>query len=370
MLKKITVFMIIFTLLPINTYAFETSSNAAILIEAHTGQVLYHDNADVRMGMASTTKIMTALVAIENAEPDYMITVSENAANQEGSSIYLKAGDRVCLEDLLYGLMLNSGNDAAVAIAEGIGESLLDFTEKMNESAEKMGCIDTHFSNPSGLPDDNHYSTAKDMATIMSYAMKNEQFRKIVAAKEYKIVLPGSETYLKNHNKLLWMYPYCIGGKTGYTKSNGRCLVSCAEKDGVELIAVTLDDRDDWNDHISLFEYGFGKVKLKKIIDKNDIITTRRIGDTKINLIAGEDFFVPVSGFVKNISCRVYTKDSIKNGVDIGEKIGYADIYSGKNKLGSISLLSGQSVHMNNPFKLYMSILKKNILFEKKHNSD
>lgn len=368
MLKKLIVFIIVFTLLPIKSYAFEISSHAAILIEANTRQIIYKNNADVRMGMASTTKIMTALVALENSDIKRTITISKNAERQEGSSIYLRAGDCITLEDLLYGLMLNSGNDAAMAIAESIGESSLDFVKKMNEYAVNLGCKDTHFSNPSGLPEKDHYSTARDMAIIMSHAMENKKFREIVSAKEYKIELPGSKTYLCNHNKLLWMYRYCVGGKTGYTKSNGRCLVSCAEKDGIKLIAVTLDDRDDWNDHISLFDYGFEKVKTKKIISKNDIISTRQIGNRRINLIAGEDFYIPVCGIIKS-SCKIYI-DNLPKNIEVGTQIGYADIYSGKYKISRIPLLSGQSFEEKNPFKRYVSIFIKNILLTKKHNSD
>lgn len=361
MLKKITIFLMLM-LLPVNVSAASTAAKGSVLIEAHTRQILYRDNADIKMGMASTTKIMTALIAIENGSMDDLITVSDNAQRQEGSSIYLRAGEQVKLIDLLYGLMLNSGNDAAAAIAEGIGGDIDGFVEMMNEKAAGMGCKNTHFTNPSGLPDSEHYSTAYDMAIIMSYAMENEVFREIVSTKEYQISMTGSLTYLKNHNKLLWKSPDCIGGKTGFTKANGRCLVSCAKRGEAELIAVTLDDANDWRDHISLYDYGFDKVKMINVIKKNDILCTRRIYGTKVNILSADNFSVYAAGN-KNMSCKIHLNEQMPEFIYTGTQLGYAEIFSGKYKVGNIKIISGQDVSKTpNPFKEYMRIMMKNIL--------
>lgn len=252
------------------------SAKSAILIDADSGRVLYEKNAYEKRGMASTTKIMTAIVALENTSYDDIVTVSHLAASTEGSSMYLNSGEKIRMESLLYGLMLNSGNDAATAIAEHISGNTKDFARLMNEKAEKIGLKSTSFANPHGLDNENHYSTAYDMAMLARYAMKNEKFAEIVSTKRKAVELNGTENsrYLKNHNRLLSSYRYCTGIKTGFTKACGRCLVSSAEKDGVKLIAVTLNAPDDWNDHISMYEDAFAKYSSYTIISKNAYICT------------------------------------------------------------------------------------------------
>lgn len=349
-------------------YAVSTGAESTALISCAARQVLYEDNARKRLGPASTTKIMTAVTALENGNPDDVFTVSKNAQNQEGSSIYLREGDKITLRDLLYGLMLNSGNDAAVAIAEGISGTTGDFAELMNETAEKIGCADTHFKNPSGLPDAEHYSTAYDLALIMAYAMENELFAEIASTKEYRIESRNSVTYLKNHNKLLWQTEDCIGGKTGYTRASGRCLVSCAEKDGVRIVAVTLNDRDDWKDHKNLYEYGFGKLENTEIVEKNKILCTRQIRGTKVNILAGEKFCAPLAGGrKKGIVCRVNINDDTGGKINVGTVIGSADIYAGKYRMGSIPVVSGGEAETATAKTLlgYAEYMLKNILLQK-----
>ena len=233
--------------------ALETSATAAFLLDATTGQVLYEKNPDKQMLIASTTKIMTALVAIRDGTLTDTVTVSRNAAGTEGSSMYLKAGETLSLEALLYGLMLPSGNDAAVAIAEHVAGSVSAFAERMNATAQALGMSNSSFANPHGLNHPNHYSTARDMAKLANAAMDNETLRRITSTQT--ITVAGRT--LKNHNKLLWSLEGCIGLKTGYTKAAGRTLVTCCERDGRRLIAVTLKDGDDWNDHRKMYEYGF-----------------------------------------------------------------------------------------------------------------
>lgn len=241
----------------IKTHA-QNSAKAAITIEAQTGISLYEKNADEQLPMASTTKIMTALVALENADINQTFTVSETACKVEGTQIGLLAGDQISLNDLLHMLMMKSANDAAQTIAENIAGSLEAFAELMNERAKQMGLTHTHFENPHGLPSDNHYTTARELALIAAEALKNDTFAQIVSTKKKKLDYHG--LVIENSNRLLSSYEYTTGVKTGFTKAAGRCLVTSAKKDGVILINVTLDDGNDWQDHTEMFEEGFRRV--------------------------------------------------------------------------------------------------------------
>ena len=235
------------------------SAKSAILIEASSGDIIYEKNAHEKMPMASTTKIMTAIVALEHGNLNDTVTVSNESCGVEGSSIYLTPGETLTLEDLLYALMLESANDAAAAIAYHISGGIEEFANMMNDTAERIGVNNTHFTNPHGLDNEAHYTTASDLARITAYALKNEDFRKIVSTYKKQIPLRGDEgvRVLLNHNKLLRISDDVIGVKTGFTKHSGRCLVSAAERDGVCLIAVTLSDPNDWRDHTDLHEMGF-----------------------------------------------------------------------------------------------------------------
>lgn len=238
-------------IVPAVAEAVEVSATAAVLLDADTGQLLYEKNGDEQMLIASTTKIMTALVALEQAEPDDTVTVTrEHMA--EGSSMYLKPGETVRVEELLYGLLLCSGNDAALALTECAG-GLEPFVALMNEKAAALGMTHTSFANPNGLDAEGHYSTARDMAVLAAAAMEEPTFRRICSSRAVTI---GQRT-MENHNRLLRQVEGCVGLKTGYTKAAGRTLVSCTERDGCRLIAVTLRDGDDWADHAALYEYGF-----------------------------------------------------------------------------------------------------------------
>ena len=253
-LCRVLAVVFLLTLCPVQrAYAVQTSAVCAILFDATTGQTLYEKNPDQQMLIASTTKIMTALVAIRDGTLTDTVTVSRNAAGTEGSSMYLKAGEKLSLEALLYGLMLSSGNDAAVAIAEHVAGSVPAFAERMNALARTIGMTNSSFANPHGLNHPNHYSTARDMAKLANAAMDNETLRRITST---RVVTMAGRT-LTNHNKLLASLDGCIGLKTGYTKAAGRTLVTCCERNGRRLIAVTLKDGDDWNDHRKMYEYGF-----------------------------------------------------------------------------------------------------------------
>ncbi|WP_079510316.1 D-alanyl-D-alanine carboxypeptidase family protein [Mesobacillus jeotgali] len=251
------------------------SARSAILIEQESGRVLYEKDAHRVSRIASITKIMTAILAIESGKLDEKVKVSERAVRTEGSSLYLKPGEKIRLEDLVYGLMLRSGNDAAVAIAEHVGGSLDGFVYIMNEKAQEIGMENTHFANPHGLDDhENHVSTAYDMAILTRYAMKDERYKKIAGTKIHRAPNP-TETWdrvWKNKNRLLTeKYKHSTGGKTGYTKRAKRTLVSTAKKGDFELIAVTLNAPDDWNDHIQMFETAFSNYDIAEILSKGKV---------------------------------------------------------------------------------------------------
>jgi len=251
LLRGLWVLCLIFCITPAVAEALEVSATAAVLMDADMGQVLYEKNGDRQMLIASTTKIMTALVVLEHAAPDDVITVTPDHM-AEGSSMYLRAGETVRVEELLYGLLLCSGNDAALALTECAG-GLTPFVALMNEKAEALGMAHTSFANPNGLDADGHYSTARDMAVLAAAAVENPTFRRICSSRSVTI---GQRT-MENHNRLLRQVEGCVGLKTGYTRAAGRTLVSCAERDGCRLVAVTLQDGNDWADHAALYDYGF-----------------------------------------------------------------------------------------------------------------
>ena len=244
------------------TEAVEVSAAAAVLMDADSGRLLYDKNGEKRMLIASTTKLMTALVALEQGGLQQEITVT-GGHMAEGSSMYLRPGEKLTLEELLYGLLLSSGNDAALAVTECMGGAV-PFVARMNEKAAELGMENTHFANPNGLDDEAHYSTAEDMAKLAAAAMDDPVLRRVASTRTARI---GGRT-LTNHNKLLSRVEGCVGLKTGYTKAAGRTLVSCAERDGVRLVAVTLQDGDDWNDHASLYEQGFRVLRPVKAVER------------------------------------------------------------------------------------------------------
>lgn len=254
----------------VNEREVSVSAQAAVLMDAESGRVLYEKNGHEPLRIASITKIMTAIIAIELGNLDDVVTVSPRASGVEGSSIYLVPGEKITLEALLYGLMLRSGNDAAVAIAEHIGGSEEGFVFLMNQKAAELGMTNTVFSNPHGLDThEEHYSTAYDMAVLAAYAMQNETFATIVSTKRKTVPMAGEawDRVWYNKNRLLSMYPYADGVKTGYTKRAGRTLVSSSTKDGHRLIAVTLNASNDWRDHMALFEYGYSHYDLTPLAE-------------------------------------------------------------------------------------------------------
>jgi len=276
-------------------------AGAIALYNKNTDEFLYASGENTRLPMASTTKIMTAVVALENSPVDSIVVMPPEAVGVEGSSVYLKAGERMTLLDMLYALMLESANDAAEAIAIHTAGSVEAFVGLMNDKAQILGLKDTHFENPHGLPQDGHYSSAKDMALLFSYAIDNPVFAEISGSKNRKVALDNDEyRYFSNHNRLLWSLDGCIGGKTGYTKTAGRCLVSGALRDGIYMICVTLNASDDWNVHKKLTEYGYTLVENRKAAHVGEF-------NYKVPIAGGE---VPYASVSNNKSLELCVKKS------------------------------------------------------------
>ena len=259
-------------MIPIKIYAIDTSARAAILMETENNVILYEKNINEVRSVASISKIMTAIIAIESGKMDDKVIIGDEINKAYGSGIYIKNGEELTLRDLVYGLMLRSGNDAALAIAHYVGGSVDNFVILVNDKAKEIGMKNTEFNNPSGLDEDKgNYSTAYDMAKLASYAIKNEEFKKITGTKTYKLKTNKNTYIWHNKNKMLTMYKYSIGGKTGYTEIAKRTLISYAYKDDTSLVVVTLNDGNDWNDHKNLFEYGFNNYKNYKLLSSGYI---------------------------------------------------------------------------------------------------
>lgn len=287
----------------------DISAQAASVIDVNSGRVLYEKNANQKLPIASLTKIMTAIVAIESGNLEDKVKTSKNAVGVEGSSIYLRLGEELTLEDMLYGLMLRSGNDAAVAIAEHIGGSVEGFAYLMNEKAQYIGLSSTNFVNPHGLDHPQHYSTAKDMALLTAYALKNPVFQEIVSTQKKTAPLEGFDWDRKwfNKNKMLRMYPGADGVKTGYTKIAKRCLVSSATKDGRKIAVVVLNDGNDWNDSARLLDYGFTEYQNVELIQKNHSLdATDPIRKKPIELVTTRESIYPLKdGEISKITSQV-----------------------------------------------------------------
>jgi D-alanyl-D-alanine carboxypeptidase len=329
------------------------SAQAAILMDADTGRVLFAKNADKEMKIASLTKIMTAIIAIEQGKLDDLVEIKPSAVGVEGSSIYLKAGEKIPLETLLYGLMLRSGNDAAVAIAEHIGGSVEGFVYLMNEKAMYLGLQHTHFANPHGLDVPDHYSSARDLALLTQYALKNPTFQKIISTQVKTVPWPGEKWYRKfyNKNKILKLYKWANGVKTGYTKQAKRTLVSSAMRDGLKLIAVTLNDGNDWQDHIDLFEYGFRNYKKVPVVEEGEVIqkTDIRINDDETLMItAGRTVSLPLTEEErKNVQIEPIITFPLSQVKESGVEVGSARVIVNGEVLATVPLVSSLQKEKN-----------------------
>ena len=334
--------LFLFGVFPCRAESVGTSAASAILMDAESGRVLYEHNADSEMLIASTTKIMTALVALREGTLSETVKVSRAAAYTEGSSMYLKEGEELTLETLLYGLMLCSGNDAAVAIAEHISGSQEEFARLMNEMAGELGMAHSSFANPNGLDAEGHHSTARDMATLACAAMENETLARIVSTRTITI---GGRT-MTNHNKLLSYMNGCIGLKTGYTKAAGRTLVSCAERNGQRLIAVTLQDGNDWADHQALYEYGFSTYPAQRLAvlgQEMKRVPVQGAVQTTVPLVAADSFFWPKAE-QETIGSRVELDEPLVAPLTAGAKAGQVIFTLQGREIGRVDLLCGESM--------------------------
>ena len=328
----------------INAFAeMSISAKAYVLMDAMTGRIIVSSNENTRLPMASTTKIMTTLLMLESGELDESFCIDDAAVLTEGSSMGLSCGDIVTKRQLCYGMMLPSGNDAANASALKLAGSYDGFARMMNARANEIGMKNTNFVTPSGLHDKNHYSSAYDMALLTREALNNSDFRDICSTDYMRIDCgeTGKSYYLSNSNKLLSRYKYCIGVKTGFTDEAGRCLVSAAQMDGVTLICVTLNDRDDWNDHEKLYNAGFGTVEIKKL-DRFD-------KTTKVDVVGGEygkidvipekiPVCTEINGVMPEITVEYNIPDFVYAPVSTGDTIGTMKCFADGILLDNIPL--------------------------------
>lgn len=341
------------------------SAEAFVLYCADNGQIIYSKNENKKMKPASTTKIMTSLIALEEAASCNKKVTFTDEMVAEGSSMYLKVGEKVTLSDLATGMMMSSGNDAANATAMTVSGSNEKFAERMNERAKQIGMENTHFVTPSGLDDENHYSTAYDMALLMTYALENEDFAKLTSQKSTTVdfIEPASKkvTY-SNHNRLLSLYEYCIGGKTGYTMAAGRCLVSAAKKDDLTLICVTLNDRNDWNDHTALYNYGFEKFSCYYSDDSNFCVDIPCVGGKSDTVaVTGEkDTSIVVESDEKEkIEQKIYIDSFLYAPIEKNGIVGRIDYLIDGKIVSSVNLVAVEKVEIRKENKNIFTKIKE-----------
>ncbi len=366
-MKKTLCFFIVLVLFcsSFSVSALGTSAKAAILINGDTGEVIFEQNADEQLPMASTTKIMTALLLCEYGNFEKEITVTAEMLRVEGSSMGLLPGDKVTLHDLLYGMMLASGNDAANVTAYVLGGTVNGFVKMMNQKAEELGLKNTHFETPSGLDGEEHYTTARDLAELARYAMKNKVFLEAAGSKS-AVLSYGNPPYkrtLTNHNRLLKSFDGAVGVKTGFTKKSGRCLVSAAKRDGKFVIAVTLRDPDDWADHSALLEYGLDKVKLTEIVPPEKSYDIDIIGGNEKNLKISIEPITFSSLSDEDIECSVNLPKFIYAPVSADEVIGNVLYKKGETEIKKVPILSGKEIPAAEQKKDFLSAFKENFKY-------
>lgn len=328
----------------------EVSSHSACVIDIDTGRILAAKNENEKSEPASITKIMTALIALENADIKKVVTIPGAAAGVEGSSIYIKAGEKYSLEDLLYGLMLRSGNDAATAIAIDVAGSVDAFVEKMNQKAQELGCTGTHFNNPHGLPDEKHYTTAHDMALITAAALRNDTFVKIVSTKNYTTEPDGAgETRSwQNKNKLLWQYEGAIGVKTGYTKSAGKTYVGAADRNGIRIAVVVLGAKDMWGDAATLLDDAFASYQQVDLIKDGQSTGVTPVLEGLSSEVEGITEGSLSKTLTKEEQERIVTKcvyqTPLYAPVAKGDIIGSMQVYLDDEMIGSVPIVAAADV--------------------------
>ncbi len=349
-MKRIILFLVLALLLPGRAMAEEvgTSAKACIIIDATSGRTLLEYAADTPLPMASTTKVMTALLAIERGDLDAPVTCSRNAFGVPGTSIYLSQGETLTLRHMLYGLMMASGNDAAVAIAEHIGGTVDEFCRMMTDRAAALGCTDTVFLTPHGLPKDGHYTTARDLACIAREAMKHPFFREVVGTQRAKIPWEGRsyDRVLNNKNRLLSSYEGATGIKTGYTKKAGRCLVFGAERQGMEIIGVVLNCGDWFNEAARLMDAAFDRYEAVTLLQAGDVVAEVAVATsdgTAVDAVLAADLTgVVPKGSVPSVEVDVATVAEAP--VAQGQVLGTVQIVSGGVVVAEVDAVAAQAV--------------------------
>ena len=330
------------------------------MLDVATGTVFFAKNENKRLPIASTTKIMTALVVLEYARLDALYTIQAKEAQTEGSSLELRKGDVLSIRSLLFGLMLVSGNDAAVALANACAGSEEQFVKLMNRKANQIGLRDTHFMNASGLTQKGHYSTAHDMALLAAFALQQKGFEALCASweKQIEFVVPSKSVYLRNHNRLLKEYEGCIGMKTGYTQAAGRCLVSAARRNGQTCIAVTLCDSNDWEDHRAMLDYAFEN--SEEVVFEGIKTHLPVVGGVKKSVALEGDamrIYVPksVSSALKRV---IFVPHFIYAPVVQNEKIGEVTIYCANTPVARTQLRAETAIRKTQTKKTFWERIK------------
>lgn len=332
---------------------------SAVLVGVGSRRVLWEKDGRVRRAPASTTKIMTALAVVERGGLDEMVTVSPRAAATSGSTVWLSAGETLSVRDLLYGLLLTSGNDAAVALAEHVAGSVDDFARLMNEEAGAIGATDTHFRNPHGLDEPGHYTTARDLALIAARALQEPLVARIVATKRATIAWPGHEVdrALRNKNRLLWEYEGADGVKTGFTDEAGKCLVASATRGGLHLVAVVMGSPDIWGDAAAILNYGFAKLSAATVARRGDVVRSIRVvgGDReRLSLVARDDLVVAVSpGEGERIRTRLDGLDELRAPVRAGVTYGRLVAVLDGEDVASVPLVAAQDAKAQTVFRSF-----------------
>lgn len=377
----IFIFAVVFGALPIvSIFSFynnfqmsyaSCSAKAMCVLDKETNRILYSKNENQCLPMASTTKVVTAITVLENCNNlDEVITVDDRAISVEGTSIYLRKDEEISIRDLLYGLMLRSGNDSATALACHIGGGVDEFASLMNNLAQKVGANNSHFANPHGLDNPNHYTTAYDLALITCYALNNPIFKQIVSTKSYVVseTNKSDKRYLTNKNRLLSSLSGCCGVKTGYTSKAGRCLVTACERDERTTVCVVLNCGPMFEESVDLIEASFSEFYYEKLVDKdkqiyNEYVTTEQFG--RLYLFAEEDFYYPLKqSEMENISLNYYVK--LENATE-GAEVGKIDIYFNNQLLNSVKLYTINKIEK---FLEDKTIQIKEILWEEKVNEN
>ena len=326
----------------------DVSAGGVMLMDARTHKVLYAKTAHEKLPMASTTKIMTAILAIEAGNLDALVTVPQEAYGVEGSSMYLRLGEQISMRDLLYGLMLVSGNDAAVAIAVHVGGSVEGFAALMNAKAASLGAHNTHFVTPNGLPDPDHYTTAYDLALIACYAMQNETFREIVGTTYYQTTTGEIARTVKNKNKILWEYEGGNGVKTGYTMAAGKCLVFAAEREGMQLVGVVLNCPDMFPSAKRLLDYGFETYQQETLVAADERIARVRVTGGKKNALevaAKNDIIILVKdGDSPTVRTVVNLAGPVEAPVEKGDVLGTLEVWEDGRVLAETELVAAETV--------------------------